>query len=107
MPEKDKLVSSVVGSGAEPFKTSCATGDLAAVMAIAGRAYKPFDAAFAERNLRAAEKAWTWLGRYPNVTFRNPQAVSTGGHGGGHCADEKLRAAAELWGDTGGAAGKK
>ena len=65
MPEKDKLVSYVVGSGAEPFKTSCATGDLAAVMAIAARAYKPFDAAFAAQSLRAAEKAWTWLGKYP------------------------------------------
>ena len=97
MPEQDKLVSYVVGSGTEPFKTSCATGDLAAVMAIAGRVYKPFDAGFAERNLRAAEKAWTWLGKYPNVTFRNPQAVSTGGYGDGNCADEALWAAAELW----------
>jgi endoglucanase len=103
MPEADKLVSYVVGSGVEPFKTSCATGGLAAVMAIAARTYKPFDAAFAERNLHAAEKAWTWLAKYPNVTFRNPQAVSTGGYGDGNCADEALWAAAELWRTTGGA----
>ena len=96
MPEPDKLVSYVVGSGVEPFKTSCATGDLAAVMAIAARAYKPFDAAFAAQSLRAAEKAWTWLGKFPNVTFRNPQAVSTGDYGDGNCADEALWAAAEL-----------
>jgi endoglucanase len=69
MPEKDTLVSYVVGSGTEPFKTSCATGDLAAVMAIAARAYKPFDAAFAARSRRAAEKAWTWLVKFPNARF--------------------------------------
>jgi endoglucanase len=103
MPEKDKLVSYVVGSGAEPFKTSCATGDLAAVTAIAARAYKPFDAAFAARNLHAAEKAWTWLGKFPKATFRNPQAVSTGAYGDGNCADEALWAAAELYRTTGGA----
>jgi endoglucanase len=34
MPEKDKLISFVVGTGKEPFKSSCATGDFAAVMAI-------------------------------------------------------------------------
>jgi len=103
MPEQDKLVSYVVGSGAAPFKTSCATGDLAAVMAIAGRAYQPFDAAFATRSLHAAAKAWTWLGKYPNVAFRNPPGVSTGGYGDGNCADEALWAAAELWRTTGGA----
>src|SRR3954447_14722066 len=54
MPEKDKLVSYVIGSGAEPFKTSCATGDFAAVMAIAARVYKKFDAEFAARCLRAS-----------------------------------------------------
>ncbi len=107
MPEKDKLVSYVVGSGAEPFKSSCATGDLAAVMAIAARAYKPFDAAFAARNLRAAEKAWTWLAKYPNLPFRNPKAVSTGEYGDGNCADEALWAAAELSRTTGAAEYRK
>ena len=107
MPEKDKLVSYVVGSGAEPFKTSCATGDLAAVMAIAGRAYKPFDAAFAARSLRAAENAWTWLGKFPSVRFRNPPGVSTGEYGDGNCADEALWAAAELYRTTGGAEYRK
>jgi endoglucanase len=104
MPEKDKLVSYVIGGGAEPFKTSCATGDLAAVMAIAARVYKPFDAAFAARNLAAAEKAWTWLGKFPKATFRNPPAVATGAYGDGNCTDEALWAAAELYRTTGGAA---
>ncbi len=96
MPEKDRLVSYVIGSGTEPFKTSCATADFAAVMAIAARVYKPFDPAFAARSLRAAEKAWTWLDRFPNVAFRNPTGIGTGAYGDSNCTDERLWAAAEL-----------
>ena len=76
-------------------------------MAIAGRAYKPFDAAFAARSLRAAENAWTWLGKFPSVRFRNPPGVSTGEYGDGNCADEALWAAAELYRTTGGAEYRK
>jgi endoglucanase len=39
MPEKDGLVSVVIGTGGEPYKSSCATADVAAVMAIAARIY--------------------------------------------------------------------
>ncbi len=52
---------------------------------------------------RAAEKAWTWLVKFPNVRFRNPQGVATGEYGDGNCADEALWAAAELWRTTGNA----
>jgi endoglucanase len=96
MPEKDRFVSYVIGTGSEPFKSSCATADFAAVMAIAGRVYKPFDAEFAAQCMRAAERAWEWLDQHPNVTFRNPQGVGTGGYGDGDCSDERLWAAAEL-----------
>jgi len=101
MPEDDKLVSYVIGTGAAPFKSSCATADFAAVMAIAGRVYKPFDAAYASRCLRAAESAWKWLDRNPDVLFRNPAGVSTGDYGDDHCGDERLWAAAELFRTTG------
>ena len=107
MPEKDELVSYVVGTGRDPFKSSCATGDFAAVMAIAARAYKPFDSAFAERCLQAAARAWTWLEKYPAVAFRNPAGVSTGDYGDGDCGDERLWAAAELARTTGGAVYRK
>jgi Glycosyl hydrolase family 9/Cellulase N-terminal ig-like domain len=40
MPEKDTLVSYVIGTGQEPYKSSCATGDLAAVAAIGARVFK-------------------------------------------------------------------
>jgi len=102
LPEKDTLVSYVIGTGQEPYKSSCATGDFAAVMAIAARAYRPFDEAYSQKCLRAARQAWTWLERYPDVPFRNPKGVSTGDYGDGNCRDEHLWAAAELWRATGG-----
>lgn len=100
MPEKDKLTSYVIGTGKEPYKNSCATADFAAVMAIAARAYKEFDAEYALMCLRAAEKAWVWLEKYPNVTFRNSGNVLTGGYGDMDCRDELLWASAELWRTT-------
>ena len=100
-PEKDTLISYVVGTGQAPYKSSCATADFAAVTAIAARAYRPFDAAYADKCLRAARQAWQWLQKYPDVLFRNPPGVSTGEYGDGDCADERLWAAAELARTTG------
>ncbi|MBV9405166.1 MAG: glycoside hydrolase family 9 protein [Acidobacteriaceae bacterium] len=101
MPEQDTLVSYVIGTGNSPFKSSCATADFAAVMAIAGRAYRPFDAAFAEKCLNAAENAWNWLEKNPKVLFRNPPGITTGAYGDRDCEDERLWAAAELLRTTG------
>jgi endoglucanase len=100
MPENDTLSSYVIGTNNEPYKSSAATADFAAVMAIAGRVYKSFDAAFAKRCLTAAQKAWTWLEKNPNVTFRNPDGVLTGEYGDRDPRDEILWAAAELWRTT-------
>jgi endoglucanase len=96
MPEDDKLVSYVIGTGAAPYKSSCATADFAAVMAIAARVYRPFDTAYADKCLQAAKLAWNWVEKNPNVLFRNPKGVSTGAYGDGNCSDELLWAAAEL-----------
>jgi endoglucanase len=101
MPEKDKLISYIIGIGKEPFKSSCATGDFAAVMAIAGRVYQPTNPAYGNKCLKAAQKAWDWLGKHLNVPFRNPPGVSTGEYGDANCADEQLWAAAELFRTTG------
>ncbi|MDX2154110.1 MAG: glycoside hydrolase family 9 protein [Bryobacteraceae bacterium] len=100
MPDKDTLPSVVIGTGSEPYKSSCATADFAAVLAIAARVYKPLDAPFAARSLRAAEHAWTWLAAHPNVLFRNPPGILTGEYGDRDCSDETLWAAAELWRTT-------
>jgi endoglucanase len=91
----------VIGSGAAPYKSSCATGDFAAVMASASRVYRPFDPAFAAAALASAERAWRWVSANPNVTFRNCCGVQTGEYGDGDCSDERLWAAAELYRATG------
>ena len=101
MPEDDRLPSEVIGTGKPPYKSTCASADLAAVAAIAARVYKLFDKDFAARNLRAALAAWAWTERYPDVTFRNPPGISTGDYGDADCGDERLWAAAELWRTTG------
>jgi endoglucanase len=100
-PQDDKLVSEVIGTGTAPYKSTCATADLAAVAAIAARVYQPFDAKFAAQNLEAARRAWAWAEKNPDVTFRNPPGVSTGEYGDRNCSDERLWAAAELARTTG------
>jgi endoglucanase len=101
MPEKDKLISYIIGIGKEPYKSSCATGDFAAVMAIAGRVYQPTNPAYGNKCLKAAQKAWGWLANHLPVPFRNPPGISTGEYGDNHCDDEQLWAAAELFRTTG------
>jgi endoglucanase len=101
MPQEDKLASVIVGTGRAPFKSTCATADLAAVAAIAARVYAPFDKVFAEQNLKAAQASWNWTVRYPEIAFKNPPGISTGEYGDSDCSDERLWAAAELWRTTG------
>ncbi|HXU17150.1 MAG TPA: glycoside hydrolase family 9 protein [Terriglobales bacterium] len=103
LPEDDTLVSEVIGTGTSPYKSTCATADLAAVAAIAARLYKPFDEKFAAKNLQAARQAWLWTEKNPNVTFKNPPGISTGEYGDNDCTDERVWAAAELWRTTGNA----
>jgi endoglucanase len=100
-PQDDTLPSVVIGTGSAPYKSTCATADLAAVAAIAARVYQPFNAKFAAQNLEAARRAWAWAEKNPNVTFRNPPGVSTGEYGDRNCSDERLWAAAELARTTG------
>jgi endoglucanase len=100
MPERDDLVSYVIGTGTEPYKSSCATADFAAVMAIAARAYRPFDAAFAGKALEASRQAFVWVQKNPGILFSNPKGIGTGAYGDRGCDDEILWAAAELWRTT-------
>lgn len=100
LPQDDHLPSEVIGTGYAPYKSTCATADLASVAAIAARCYKPFDPAFADRCLTAARSAWAWAQKHPNVTFSNPPSITTGDYGDPHCADELLWATAELFRTT-------
>lgn len=101
MPEQDGLTSYLIGTGAAPYKSTAATADLASVAAIAARCYREFDAAFADRCLGAARKAWAWAVANPNVVFRNPPGVTTGEYGDRDVSDELMWASAELFRTTG------
>lgn len=101
MPQDDKLVSNVIGTGAVPYKSTAATADLAAVMAIAARCYAPYDKTLAAKFLAAARRAWTWASAHPGVAFSNPAGVTTGEYGDAQLTDELLWASAELWRTTG------
>ncbi|MGA3371476.1 MAG: glycoside hydrolase family 9 protein [Terracidiphilus sp.] len=101
-PENDKETTEVVGTGSAPYKSTCATADLAAAAAIAARVYQPYDAKFAARALEAAQRAWEWTEKYPNVFFsKDPPGIATGIYADSDCRDERLWAAAELWRTTG------
>ncbi len=100
MPHEDRMPSVIIGTGAPPFKSTCATAGFAAVMAAAARVYAPFDRSFSSTALEAAEKAWTWSEQNPSVLFSNPKGISTGAYGDRDCSDERLWAAAELWRTT-------
>ncbi len=101
MPQNDKLASYIIGTGASPYKSTCATAGLAAVMAIAARCYGEYDATFAAGCLAAAKRGWTWAAAHPDVSFANPPGIETGAYGDAHCNDNLLWAAAELWRTTG------
>jgi endoglucanase len=100
MPERDDLVSYVIGTGKEPFKSTAATADFAAVMAATARIYTSIDAAFAGQALEAARKAFAWAEAHPAVLFGNAPGIGTGAYGDRDCSDEILWAAAELWRTT-------
>jgi endoglucanase len=94
MPEDDHLTSYIIGTGVVPYKSTAATADLAAVMAIAARGYHAYDAAFSARCLTAARQAWSWAVAHPQVTFANPPGIGTGAYGDTHSSDEILWASA-------------
>lgn len=99
--QDDPLTSYVIGTGSDPYKSTCATADLAAVGAIAARCYGECDSRYAQQCLEAAKRAWRWAVAHPDVVFRNPPWIGTGEYGDPHCGDELLWAAAELWRTTG------
>lgn len=83
--------------------TTTATGDFAAVMAIASRVYKKYDKAYADKCLAAAKKAASYLDNTPHDTkgYKNPSDVSTGEYEDTNDYDERFWAYAELLKTTG------
>lgn len=80
--------------------SSAATADFVAIMAMAARTFKPYDADYAERCLSAAVKSYTFLKNNPENKRPDQQAFSTGGYGTSD-SDDRLWAAAGMWETTG------
>jgi endoglucanase len=103
MPQDELGPNYVIGTGSVPYKSTCATADLAAVMAIAARCYSSYAPAFSQQCLKAARAAWSWCQNNPNVFFKNPAGIHTAEFGDNDCRDELLWATADLWRTTGDA----
>ncbi len=80
--------------------SSAATADFVAMLALAARHFRPYDATYAERCLEAARKSHAYLREHP----ANLNADLTGFRTGAYATrddDDRLWAAAELWETTG------
>jgi endoglucanase len=84
-------------------KSTAASLDFAAVMAMTARVYKKFNPQLADSALNMAIKAWDWAKKNPNVAFQNPGAsgvypgVNTGDYADTGFDDEFTWCAAELY----------
>ena len=86
------------------LKTTAATLDFAATMALAARVYAPYDAAFCTQAREAAEMAYVWALEHPDVYYDQPAlneqfkpAVTTGAYDDFDVQDEFYWAATELY----------
>jgi endoglucanase len=81
-------------------KSTAATLDFAAAMAMASRVYAPYDRVWpglSRRMLEAAQSAWKWAQAHPAEVYREPPDIHTGVYGDSHLDDEFAWAAAELY----------
>jgi endoglucanase len=81
-------------------KSTAATLDFAAAMAMASRVYAPYDKAWpglSARMLAAAKAAWRWAQAHPAEVYRQPPDIHTGEYGDTRLDDEFAWAAAELY----------
>jgi endoglucanase len=81
------------------IKNVTATLDFAAVMAQASVVYAGIDKAYADKMLKAAEKAYAWAKKNPEAFYKQPDDVQTGSYmpGDENGKDEFRWAAAELY----------
>ncbi len=88
-------------------KSTAAALNFAAVMAQAFRVYADYDKELADKCLEAAEKAWDWAKKNPNLLYRQNEMnqkydpdITTGSYGDRSVDDEWVWAASELWVST-------
>jgi endoglucanase len=90
------------GAGQRYFigKSTAATLDFAALMAVASRIYADYEIAFPGKAASfrlAAIDAWNWAVDNPEVTYNQPFDVSTGAYDDDNLSDEFSWASAELY----------
>jgi len=78
------------------YKSTAATLDFAAVMAMYSRVFKEIDPAYCEKTLAAAKYAWQWAEKHSSVLYYNPEDVRTGSYSDDDLSDEFFWAASEL-----------
>jgi len=79
-------------------KSTAASLDYAATMAMASRLYKEFDPVFADHCLLSARKAWSWAKAHPAEYYdKNPEDIHTGAYNDVVLDEEFFWAAAELY----------
>ncbi len=81
--------------------TTCATLNLAAACAQAARLWEPYDKAFAEQCLEAAEDAYEAAKAHPDLYAPLDQSIGGGPYGDTDATDEFYWAACELYRTTG------
>lgn len=93
LPENDKDARYAI------IKNLTATLDFAGVMAQASVVYRNIDKAYADKMLKAAEKAYAWAKKNPTAFYKQPADVQTGSYAPGNedGKDEFRWAAAELF----------
>ena len=91
MPEAYDLDRYIIG------KTTTSTLDFSAVLAQAARLYKNIDPDWSAKALDASKKAWKWAEKNNDITFKNPEDVSTGQYGDSEFSDDFFWAASELF----------
>ena len=79
------------------MKTTAATLNFAAVMAVAARVFEDIDPEFSDAALSQAEYAWQWAQQNPGVIYEQPEDIYTGEYGDSNLSDEFDWAAAELY----------
>lgn len=95
-PEKDDAPRYAI------IKNVTASLDFAGVMAQASVVYRNFDKAYADKMLKAAEKAYAWAKKNPTAFYKQPSDVQTGSYAPGNedGKDEFRFAATELYNAT-------
>jgi len=80
--------------------SSAATADFIAMMAMAARYFKPYDAGYAQTCLDAAGNSYTFLKNNPEYKRFRQEKFKTGSYQT-YDSDDRLWAAAEMWETTG------